>query len=152
MVAMGALAWILIAACLVASLDFWSFMSLFLLSLSSLLVAGRSFALCLPKPDVPANTQSLTVAAKAALDEVALGAVIRLMLRSPDAALIDKIADESHEAIALLDKEGFLDTPAGWHSDPGVPENISFRVGRVLTTILRPVAWYCGILAHHDPG
>jgi dienelactone hydrolase len=125
-VAMGALIGIVSAICLVASIDFWSFICLLSLSVGSLFVAGRGFGIYPPLADVSENTRPLTVAAKAALDEVALGAVIRLMLRSPDATLMDNIAEESHEAITLLDKEGFLDAPTHWHHDPVMPENINF--------------------------
>ncbi len=126
-VAMGALLGIVSAIFLVVSLDFWSFMCLLSLSVASLLVAGRGFDVYRPQGDVPVNTKPVTVAAKAALDEAALGAVISLMLRSPEAALIEKIAEESHEAIGLLDKEGFLGAPMDWHRDPVMPENIIFR-------------------------
>lgn len=127
LVAMGGFVGVVTALCLVTSIHFSAFLWLFSLSLCSFVAAGAGFNIATPLADVPDNTRPVAVAAKAAFDEVALGAVIRLMLRSPDDQVIEKIAEESHQAIALLETGKFLESPVDWHGSPAILADISFK-------------------------
>ncbi|RLA44086.1 MAG: hypothetical protein DRR06_10580 [Gammaproteobacteria bacterium] len=127
LVAIGGLIGMVNAVLLVFAVDLSTVSWLFLLSLSSFLAAGRGFEEKLAPPDdVPAEEKPVILAAKAAFDEVSLGAGIRFMLSSPNAAKMDEIADETHRGITLLEGGNFLNSPLTWHQTPGEADNIIF--------------------------
>ncbi len=130
LVAIGATLGMISAVLLLFTLGLSTALWLFLVSLVSFLAAGRGFEESLPAPlDVPDAEKPLALAAKAAVDELSLGASIRFMLHSPSASELDQIADEAHRGIALLEAENFLQSPITWRQDPGVPDNISQTSG-----------------------
>jgi pimeloyl-ACP methyl ester carboxylesterase len=130
LVAIGGLAGMISALLLVFSLDFSLVCWLLLLSVLSFVAAGRGFeGGQVMLADVPAAEQPIALAAKAALDEVSLGAAIRFMLRSPNSIEMDEIADETHLGIALLEAGGYLKSPVTWHQEPQLPDDISFSPG-----------------------
>ncbi len=129
LVAIGATVGMINAVLLTFSLGLSSAFWLFLVSLVSFLVAGRGFEEDTPPLDVPKAEKPLTLAAKAAVDELSLGSSIRFMLHSPNEQKLDEIADEAHRGIALLETGNFLQSPITWRQDPGMPNNISLTSG-----------------------
>ena len=130
LVAIGATVGMINAVFLTFSLGLSSAFWLFLVSLASFLVAGRGFEESKPTPlDVPKAEKPLTLAAKAAIDELSLGSGIRFMLHSPSEQQLDQIADEAHRGIELLEAGDFLQSPITWRQNPGVPNNISLTAG-----------------------
>lgn len=84
-------------------------------------------------PDVPTRPTTFAMMAGALADELALATMASDRLVPTDSDL-KRIRREVTEAIAVLDRHGWLDKPAGFHTPPEAPADVrseAKRFGRV---------------------